>query len=188
MKDFATNAQVAIQTAFQTAFGFPVSDPQAANITSGQMQTFLNNVFSEDNTNTSALFNDTNWAAQWSNASSTQSHAPDLADGERQRLHHGERHSHAQARHGIFDDGLSGRRFVEHERAPDGHGHVSRHPVGGHDGRDHTAAAIGVSQTRVTTANSELNKTLDVVKSRINSLESVDPLKPRRSSIHLRTS
>ncbi|BAF86647.1 MULTISPECIES: flagellar hook-associated family protein [Azorhizobium] len=175
MKDFATNAQVAIQTAFQTAFGFPVSDPQAANITSGQMQTFLNNVFSEDNTNTSALFNDTNWAAQWSNASSTNltrqisqtenvSVSTTANDTAMRKL------AMAYSMMGYL--GVGSLNMSALQTVMD----TSRATLSaGMTGVTNTAAAIGVSQTRVTTANSELNKTLDVVKSRINSLESVDP-------------
>lgn len=53
----------AIDTAFQTRFGFPPGDPLAAGIPAADMADFLDNEFA-------ALFADPNWGAIWSNASS----------------------------------------------------------------------------------------------------------------------
>src|SRR5579863_2534320 len=59
-----SSAKTAIDAAFQTQFGFAPTDPQAANITSSQMQTFLQGPFA-------ALFQGSQWTSNWSSASST---------------------------------------------------------------------------------------------------------------------
>ncbi|MGF3026337.1 flagellar hook-associated family protein [Methylobacterium aquaticum] len=60
----AANAKAAATAAFQTAFGFPPSDPQAATLTAAQVQTFLDGTIA-------AQFADPNWGTTWSQASST---------------------------------------------------------------------------------------------------------------------
>jgi flagellar hook-associated protein 3 FlgL len=55
-------AQQAVADAFQTQFGFPQSDPAAINITSVDMQTFLDTTFAD-------LFDPAGWATNWSAAS-----------------------------------------------------------------------------------------------------------------------
>jgi flagellar hook-associated protein 3 FlgL len=62
MKDFLTNAKVAIETAFVGQFGFAPNNPAAAGITTAQMDTFLTGAFA-------AVFDDANWTAEWTNAS-----------------------------------------------------------------------------------------------------------------------
>lgn len=57
-------ARAAIQTAFQTQFGFPMTDPQVANITADQMKTFLD-------TTMTAQFDAGSWSSNWSSASDT---------------------------------------------------------------------------------------------------------------------
>jgi len=56
-------AQTAVDQAFQTQFGFLPTDPQAADVTSAQMQTFLDGPFA-------ALFQGSQWTTNWSSASS----------------------------------------------------------------------------------------------------------------------
>lgn len=51
-----------VDAAFQTAFGFPISDPAVANITQTQMEAFIDGAFS-------SLFESPSWEANWSNAS-----------------------------------------------------------------------------------------------------------------------
>ncbi|MFJ7356525.1 flagellar hook-associated family protein [Phyllobacterium sp. NPDC097923] len=57
-------ARAAIQTAFQTQFGFPMTDPQVKNITADQMKTFLD-------TTMTAQFSAGSWSSNWSSASDT---------------------------------------------------------------------------------------------------------------------
>jgi flagellar hook-associated protein 3 FlgL len=57
-------AQSAVDAAFQSTFGFPVTSANVSAITGTQMQSFLSNQFA-------ALFNGSNWAATWSSASDT---------------------------------------------------------------------------------------------------------------------
>ncbi|UHC16407.1 flagellar hook-associated family protein [Methylobacterium currus] len=58
------NATAAAVTAFQTAFGFPPSDPRAATLTTAQVKSFLEGPVANQ-------FADPNWGTIWSQASST---------------------------------------------------------------------------------------------------------------------
>jgi flagellar hook-associated protein 3 FlgL len=55
--------KVAVDNAFQSFFGFAQDDPQVANIAPAQMQTFITTQFA-------AMFEEPQWSANWSNASS----------------------------------------------------------------------------------------------------------------------
>lgn len=57
-------AQSAIDSAFQSAFGFSVSSPNVNTITASQMTSFLDDQFA-------AQFSGANWSANWSSASDT---------------------------------------------------------------------------------------------------------------------
>ena len=67
-------AQSAVDSAFQTAFGFPPTDPQAAGISASDMQSFLGGPFT-------SLFSGSNWTSTWSSASSTDV-ASEIAPGQ----------------------------------------------------------------------------------------------------------
>jgi len=54
----------AVDGAFQATFGFPQSDPNVSTITATQIQNYLSGPLSD-------LFSNTNWRANWSNASDT---------------------------------------------------------------------------------------------------------------------
>ena len=55
-------AKAAVENAFQTTFGFAVSDPLAASITPTELENFINGPFAQ-------LFDDGNWSSIWSGAS-----------------------------------------------------------------------------------------------------------------------
>lgn len=55
-------AKAAVQTAFQTTFGFAVNDPLASTITPTALEAFIDGPFKD-------LFNDANWESLWSNSS-----------------------------------------------------------------------------------------------------------------------
>ena len=57
-------AQNAVNSAFQSFFGFPATSPNVNSITGAQMQSFLSNQFA-------ALFGGTSWTSSWSSASDT---------------------------------------------------------------------------------------------------------------------
>lgn len=59
----SSTAKSAIDTAFQSYFGFPTSSSQVADITASQMDDFLSGPFA-------AQFESPNWGSYWSNASS----------------------------------------------------------------------------------------------------------------------
>ncbi len=60
----ASAAQTAVDTAFQTYFGFPITSSSVSTITGTQMTNFLNGPYA-------ALFSGSNWTSNWSSASST---------------------------------------------------------------------------------------------------------------------
>lgn len=62
LADFNSGPKAAIVAAFTAKFGFPPTDPQAASIDATSMNDFLDNEFA-------GLFNDTNWSSTWSSAS-----------------------------------------------------------------------------------------------------------------------
>ena len=64
MTRFDDGPRAAVEAAFQTEFGILPGDPAAATITPAQMETFLANGFAD-------LFDDPDWGATWSSASST---------------------------------------------------------------------------------------------------------------------
>jgi flagellar hook-associated protein 3 FlgL len=67
-------AKTAIDQAFMTAFGVSPTDPAAASISAGSLETFLNSTFSN-------LFQGTSWTSAWSSASSVNTTA-DIAPGQ----------------------------------------------------------------------------------------------------------
>jgi flagellar hook-associated protein 3 FlgL len=69
-----SSAKAAIDQAFQTTFGFGPNDPQAANVTASQMQSFLSGPFA-------AQFEGANWTTNWSTASSTNT-SSEIAPGQ----------------------------------------------------------------------------------------------------------
>jgi flagellar hook-associated protein 3 FlgL len=69
-----SNAQLAIDQAFNTTFGFEPASAQASTITPSAMQSFLDGPFA-------AQFTGTNWTTNWSSASSVNTTA-EIAPGE----------------------------------------------------------------------------------------------------------
>jgi flagellar hook-associated protein 3 FlgL len=63
-----SSAKTAIDSAFQSYFGFPVGSPQAGNITAAQMSSFLTGPFASE-------FASPAWGANWSTASSANTTA-----------------------------------------------------------------------------------------------------------------
>lgn len=64
----------AVDQAFKTAFGISISDPAAASLPTGALESFLSGPFAD-------LFNGANWSGTWSNASDTNRSA-EVAPGE----------------------------------------------------------------------------------------------------------
>jgi flagellar hook-associated protein 3 FlgL len=60
----ASAAQTAVDTAFQSAFGFAITSPQVSTISGAQMTSFLNGPYA-------ALFSGSSWTSNWSSASNT---------------------------------------------------------------------------------------------------------------------
>jgi len=62
MASYTTSAQASVQNAFQSYFGFAVTDPQVNAITASDLSAFLDGPFSD-------LFTGASWSTDWSSAS-----------------------------------------------------------------------------------------------------------------------
>ncbi|MDD7909001.1 MULTISPECIES: flagellar hook-associated family protein [Pseudovibrio] len=68
MQEFEDAAKASIEAAFNTHFGFPITDgAQTSNITEADMQIFLDDVFNDEASATNE-FSAANWTANWSGA------------------------------------------------------------------------------------------------------------------------
>lgn len=172
MGDYAGAPKSAVDAAFASAFGLsatdPQSDPKVANISAADMQSFLDTTFTN-------LFSDTAWSANWSAASSqpltagiTQNSRVNLSasanDAPMRQL--------AMAFTMVGELGTANlseaaRKVVLNKAAA-----VLGTAVSGVIA---LSAGLGVSQQRVTAANTALAQAATLTDSRINTLEGVDP-------------
>ncbi|GGF47902.1 flagellin [Azorhizobium oxalatiphilum] len=175
MKDFEDGAQAALEQSFEDYFGFPMTDTeQMGEISGAQMDAFLK----DSATGFASLFTDANWSGTtglWSNASdqvitkqitSTESVTASVSANNtaiRQLAMAYTMMGYLNIT-SLNDEALQ--TVMDTARAS---------LSSGMTGVTNAASAIGVSQNRTTNATDNLEKTLDVVSSRITSLESVDP-------------
>ena len=82
--DYSQGPQAATAAAFQGAFGMAQSDPSVSAISGTQMQAFLTGSFA-------ALFQGSQWAGNWSQASNTQDVCFNFSDRRCHDIRHGER-------------------------------------------------------------------------------------------------
>lgn len=171
IKDYDTTAAAAVNAAFAAKFGLsttdPQNDPKVADITADQMQDFLDNEFAD-------IFADPNWGTNFSNASDeaiTKQISPteratvsvSANDQAMRKLtmaftmvgYLGVQNMNSNALQAVMD---TARTAVTE----------------GVTGLTAAAASIGVTQTRVKAATTQMQGTLDVVNSRISTLEGVD--------------
>jgi flagellar hook-associated protein 3 FlgL len=161
-------AKTAVDQAFQTAFGVLPSDPDAANITPSQMQGFLNGPFA-------ALFSSAAWTADWSSASTTNTSA-EIAPGQTvptstnandpafQQL--------AQAYTMLSEFGGSELSLAAQQAVAS---FASSLIAQGQDSLTNAQAALGASQSAVTSANNAMSSQLTILQKQVDSLDNVDP-------------
>jgi flagellar hook-associated protein 3 FlgL len=160
-------AKTAIDQAFQTTFGFLPSDPQAANISASDMQSFLSGPFA-------ALFQGASWSADWSSASSVNASAA-IAPGQTvttstnanqpgfQQL--------AQAYAMLSEFGgsaLSGDAKQTVATA------AASLVAVGIDSMINVQAELGSTQNAVTSANNSMNSQLTILQGQISNLDNVN--------------
>lgn len=172
MKDYATSASAAVNAAYAAKFGLnpanPQGDPKVNSITAAQMQDFLDHEFAD------IFNNNASWSANFSSASDeviTKQISPteratvsvSANDQAMRKLsmaftmvgYLGVQNMNSNALQAVMD--------------------TARTAVTvGVTGLTAAAAAIGVTQTRVKAATTQMQGTLDVVTSRISTLEGVD--------------
>jgi flagellar hook-associated protein 3 FlgL len=164
----ASTAKTAVDAAFQAAFGVLPSNPAAANISAGAMQSFLAGPFA-------ALFQGASWSSDWSSASSANTSA-EIAPGQTvatssnanqpgfQQL--------AQAYTMLSEFGgseLSGQ--AQQAVATAASSLVSQ----GLDSTTNTQAALGSTQSAVTDAGNTMSSQLTILQTQIGNLDNVDP-------------
>jgi len=161
-------AQTAVIDAFTTEFGFPPSDPAAANITGDQMKAFLDGPFSD-------LFNNANWTSTWSSASD-QNITSRISSNDRVE-------TSANANDGSFR-GLAAAYTMISELGIEGLGDEAYQAVvdkaialTGQATGDITQlqAGLGTSQERIKAANDRIDVQTTLMTNQITDLEGVDP-------------
>ena len=161
-------AQSAFDSAFQTYFGFPKTDPQAANITPAQMNTFLQ-------TSYDSLFDAASWSSNFSTASSqnvkTRIDASQMVD------------LSANANEAPFKDMMKA--MVAAMDAGTGQLNQSTFQAvvdyavtkiaNGTQGLSDIGARIGSAQQAITSANNKHQSVKSILEQQIQNTESVDP-------------
>jgi flagellar hook-associated protein 3 FlgL len=160
-------AKIAVDQAFQTAFGVLPSDPAAANISASDMQSFLSGPFA-------ALFQGSSWSADWSSASSDNTSAT-IAPGETvttstnanqpgfQQL--------AQAYTMLSEFGGSALSSDAQQAVVTAASSLVSQGV---DSMINTQADLGSSQNAVTSANSSMSSQLTILQGQLGNLDNVN--------------
>ncbi|WP_246775553.1 flagellar hook-associated family protein [Methylobacterium aquaticum] len=172
IKDGAVaNAQAAAAAAFQTAFGFPPSDPRASTLTATQVKTFLDGTIA-------AQFADPNWGNTWSQASSTAVTS---------RISLSETVTTSVSANGTAFRQLAQAAIVSGMGltglSADAQAVVSDRAMGllsqASAGLVSLQADLGRSQSRITDANTRLDAQGTLFQKEINRLEAVDPVEAK---------
>ena len=162
-----SSAKTAFENSFQAFFGFPIDDPSVAGISGSQMSTFLDQV--------GADFDGAAWQTDWSNASDTpltsRINTNEVIPTSTTTNSEGFRKLALGA---VISVELLGRNL-----SPDTQGVVARRATtaigDAISAIDADRATLGVAQSRVKQANDSISNQIDLVKTQMNDLESVDP-------------
>lgn len=158
----------AVDAAFTAAFGFSQSDPQAANISSDDMQNFLDTSFAD-------LFKDPAWKSNWSQASDQnvrsrvssseliETSANANADPIRKLV---------SAYTMVADLGTSNLNQAAFQKVVDQASKLTSEAM---QGLTTMQADLGTVQQRVTDANSRMSTQKDIITNHVGALEGVDP-------------
>jgi flagellar hook-associated protein 3 FlgL len=160
-------AKTAVDNAFQTAFGVLPTNQAAANITAAQMQGFLAGPFA-------ALFSGANWTTDWSSASSTNTSA-EIAPGQTvttstnanqpgfQEL--------AQAYTMLSEFGGSQLSGAAQQAVATAASSLASQ---GMNSMTNIQAALGSTQSAVTTANNSMSSQLTILQGQVGNLDDVN--------------
>jgi flagellar hook-associated protein 3 FlgL len=158
----------AVADAFQSFFGFPQDDPQVANITPGQMQTFLDTSFD-------AVFEEPEWSANWSDASDTNLRSRisnnEVAESSTNANEDAFRKV-AKAFTMLADLGVQNMNRETFEVVAN-----SAITFAGEAVQDLAVeqARLGTAEARVAIVNTKMEAQVDIITDQVNDLETVDP-------------
>lgn len=171
VKDYSVSASAVVNAAYAAKFGLnpadPQGDPKVKDITAAQMQDFLDHEFAD-------IFEDPSWGTNFSNASD-EAITKQISPTERATVSVSANEQAMRKLSMAFT--MVGYLGVQNmnSNALQAVMDTARTAVTeGVTGLTAAAAAIGVTQTRVKAATTQMQGTLDVVTSRISTLEGVD--------------
>jgi len=162
-----SSAKTAFENSFQTFFGFTIDDPSVAGIPGSQMSTFLDQV--------AADFDGPAWQTDWSSASdmplTSRINTNEVISTSTTTNSEGFRKLAFGA---VISVELLGRNL-----SPDTQGVVAQRATAAIGNAisaiDADRATLGVAQSRVKQANDNISNQIDLVTTRMNDLEGVDP-------------
>jgi flagellar hook-associated protein 3 FlgL len=161
-------ARIAFDTAFDTLFGFPITDPAAANITAQELNDFMDQLMADE-------FFGAGWEANWSSAAdqeisaritlseTTKASVSANNDGVKKLVMAAAFASYFLE--GAFDDTVK-KEVMQRSVATLGEAVA-------HLGA--SQAEVGIIQQRVKSASERVSMQIDLFKLNINDLEGVDP-------------
>ncbi|MDE3175881.1 MAG: flagellar hook-associated family protein [Pseudomonadota bacterium] len=163
-----SNAKSAIDSAFQSYFGFSVGAPQVGGITATQMQGFLSGPFADQ-------FQDPNWGSNWSNAADTNvtseiSPGNRIATSTNTNTDGFRQLAQGYAMLSEFG-GIGLNASAEQSLARTASNTVAR----GASAIIQTQAQLGEAQTQVTQASDNMKSQMSLLQSQISRTDSVDP-------------
>lgn len=168
---FATSgssAKTAIDNAFQSYFGFPVTSTNVSSITSTQMQGFMSGPFA-------SLFQSPSWTSNWSNASSanvsTEVSPSDTVETSTNANTAGFRQL-AQGYAALTEFGNLGLGTGAQQALITA---ATTAISSGVSSVINTQSALGLSQDRITQANSAISSQKTMLQTEINRLDNIDP-------------
>jgi flagellar hook-associated protein 3 FlgL len=160
--------QQGVADAFSAAFGFSQSDPQVANISATDMQTFLDTSFAD-------MFTDSGWKSTWSSASDqnvrSRISTSELIDTSANANDAAVRKL-ASAYTMVADLGTANLNVAAFQKVVDKATHLTAEAL---QGLTTVQANLGDAQQRVSDANSRMSIQSDIIKTHIGALEGVDP-------------
>jgi len=160
-------AQSAIDTAFQSTFGFAPDSASASTISASDMQTFLSGTFAD-------LFSDASWTTDWSSASDTNV-TTQIAPGESAT-------TSTNANQPGFQQLAEGYAMLA-EFGGSSLSSATQQTVitaatslinQGLTSLTTTEATLGATQTRVTDANASMSNQLTILQTQIGNLDNID--------------
>ena len=163
-----SSAKSAVDSAFQTYFGFPVGAPQVANITASQMQGFLSGPYA-------AQFQTPNWGSNWSTASNTNI-TSEISPSDRITTStntNGAGFEQLAQGYAMLSEfgGIGLGAGAEQAVATAASGAITK----GASAIIQTQAQLGAAQNQVTQANNNMQGQMSLLQSQISRIDSVDP-------------